>query len=1502
MKPRCNQLSFLLSTLLIATIVGSARSEAQTITPANDGIRTQVNSNGTSLDISGGQLSQDGANLFHSFSQFGLTPEQTANFLSQPSIQNILGRVNGGSPSFINGLIRVTGGNSNLFLLNPSGIVFGSNARLDVPASFTATTANGIGFGSGWFNASGVSDYANLVGNPNSFAFATSQPGSIINAGNLEVKTGQNLSLLGGTVVSTGELSAPGGNITVAAVPGENLVRLSQVGNVLSLDVRPLDSDRPNNSSLPVASLPQLLTGGNIETASGIIVNSNGQVELTAANLPVSNGDLVVKKALSGQITLSAANNLTLVESNLQSTGDLNLFAGNTVRARDSASNPFIAEVGQRLYLQGNQNIDLFALNHPASGLFAGGDLVLRSANTVGGDAHYWTGGNFRIEKLDGSAGNLFSPYDPVILANGDVSLGDYTGASLHILAGGRVNLGNVTITSPDTTGGAIDPTNVNPLLSRFVNLTLSDGTSLTINGTTVPTLDVRAGVNWSALGSFPNNTILGTLSSSPTFGNTATNSSITVGDISITAPNGQVFLTNQFFPNNALPAGAINTGIINLAGTNGSVIIDSKIAANTSIFPATITGNATVRSTGDSFSLSFTIPSLTSNNRIRLTGFISRSTSNSNIFNIAYVMDLSGSTSSQFNGEVTVGDENGDGTSNTILDGEIAGFVSLNQSLIDLGIAGNTRVGLIGFATNAAIADVQPAAGIQISTAPNADLNANGIFDIVEVLRSTREGEIGRFSPQNVGLGTNFTGALDSTINFFETLGATGANNRVFFLSDGQPNNNDFTDSSSILRDPNGISAQITAVGLGSGASAESLDLLDDGTANNSAPISLDPSSLRANLQQSGIEPANIERVEILLNGIVIQTITPDRLVPSPLGLQFETSIPGLQIGAEGIEVRVVLSDEDATTVTAQKDVQVIANNRSFQSAPGAFPQGDAKIIVGSTLPPVNQPPLAIADTVIASVNLPVNIDLIDNDSDPNGDVLKAIAISQPRNGIAVLNPDGTVTYTPNNGFTGTDSFTYTISDGKGGTATGTATVTVPPNLDQEAVVESSSGVVTPNNSLLVARSQDFRVDTVVGNIEAALTREFDGYFKKSLETSLINLTDARSTLSQIEKETGIKPALLYAVFTPQSGAKSNLEDKQTAQDSDILDLVIVTAKDNPIRVTVPEATRAKIREAAIAFRTQVSDPKLADKDGYLAPAQQLYQWIIKPIEPDLQRLGIQNLMFISDSGLRSLPLGALHDGKQFVVEKYSIGLAPSLSLTDTRFASVKDARVLAMGAEQFRPDQDQVPLVAAPVEVETVAEKVWRGKPILNRDFTLSNLKGQRERQPFSIVHLATHADFQPGDPANSYIQLYDTKVPLDQARNLGFANPGTELLVVSACRSALGDRESELGFAGFAVQAGVKSVIASLWDVSDSGALSLMSEFYRQLDKAPIKAEALRQAQIAMIKGQVKIEGNDLIVTGTKIPLSPEVADYLRRNTVGQLSHPFYWAPFTIVGSPW
>ncbi len=286
----------LLTSLSLMGAIAVSPATAQQIIPNNDGTMTVITKDGNSFNIDGGTLSGDGKNLFHSFQEFGLDAGQIANFLSNPNIQNILGRINGGNPSLINGLIQVTGGNSNLFLMNPSGIIFGNNASLNVPGDFTATTATGIGFGDGWFNAVGTNDYLNLVGNPDSFNFTNAESGVIINAGDLQVADDSNISLTGGTVINTGTIETEGGNITVAAIPGTNRVRISQEGQLLSLEV-PIPQNA-NGEALPirVVDLPNLLRGLPVDIDTGLEVAANDDITVANSNTVITHepGTIIV--------------------------------------------------------------------------------------------------------------------------------------------------------------------------------------------------------------------------------------------------------------------------------------------------------------------------------------------------------------------------------------------------------------------------------------------------------------------------------------------------------------------------------------------------------------------------------------------------------------------------------------------------------------------------------------------------------------------------------------------------------------------------------------------------------------------------------------------------------------------------------------------------------------------------------------------------------------------------------------------------------------------------------------------------------------------------------------------------------------------------------------------------------------------------------------------------------------------------------------------------------
>jgi CHAT domain-containing protein len=362
---------------------------------------------------------------------------------------------------------------------------------------------------------------------------------------------------------------------------------------------------------------------------------------------------------------------------------------------------------------------------------------------------------------------------------------------------------------------------------------------------------------------------------------------------------------------------------------------------------------------------------------------------------------------------------------------------------------------------------------------------------------------------------------------------------------------------------------------------------------------------------------------------------------------------------------------------------------------------------------------------------------------------------------------------------------------------------------------------------------------------------------------------------------------------YLEQPLGSGNLTLNFEPQASDELELLLVTPQGTPVRYRLSGVTRATVLPVVRQLFSEITDRTKLRTNNYLPPAQQLYQWIIAPVAEDLENRQVQNIAFVMDNGLRALPVAALHDGRQFLIKHYSVGLMPSLSLTDTRYADIRDRPVLAMGASEF----EQLPdLPAVPTELTVITQNLNDGEQFLNQSFTVENLRSQQQQNPYSIIHLATHGQFS--GKQNSYLQFWDQRLKLEQIRQLGLNRPPVELLVLSACRTALGDDEAELGFAGFALQAGVKTVLASLWAVSDDGTLGLMAEFYQQLHTAPIKAEALRQAQLAMLNGDVRIANGQIQISSGALPLPPELAALQNTN----LSHPYYWAAFTLVGSPW
>jgi len=298
--------------------------------------------------------------------------------------------------------------------------------------------------------------------------------------------------------------------------------------------------------------------------------------------------------------------------------------------------------------------------------------------------------------------------------------------------------------------------------------------------------------------------------------------------------------------------------------------------------------------------------------------------------------------------------------------------------------------------------------------------------------------------------------------------------------------------------------------------------------------------------------------------------------------------------------------------------------------------------------------------------------------------------------------------------------------------------------------------------------------------------------------------------------------------------------------------------------------------------------DPSSQD---YLAEAQQMHRLIMAPIEAELQRREIETIVFVQDGDLRVLPMAVLHDGKQFLTEKYAIATIPSLQVTRLQDRDRANTRILGMAVSQPVQGFSSLPLVET--EVQSITNKGTNGNVLINEPVTIANLQSQRQAQKFGIVHLATHAQFQSDQAGGSFVQMWNERLTVPQVKTLRLDSPQVELLTLSACQTALG---KNLGLSGLAVQLGVKSVLASLWSVSDSGTAPFMIRFYNDFAQARNKAIAVQNAQKAMIQGKVRIDRNQITgVTSTNESLA------IPANTLSvDLTHPYYWSPFILVGN--
>ncbi|MGF1497341.1 MAG: CHAT domain-containing protein, partial [Elainellaceae cyanobacterium] len=342
----------------------------------------------------------------------------------------------------------------------------------------------------------------------------------------------------------------------------------------------------------------------------------------------------------------------------------------------------------------------------------------------------------------------------------------------------------------------------------------------------------------------------------------------------------------------------------------------------------------------------------------------------------------------------------------------------------------------------------------------------------------------------------------------------------------------------------------------------------------------------------------------------------------------------------------------------------------------------------------------------------------------------------------------------------------------------------------------------------------------------------------------------DGEQVLDEVIEQQAQTAAVIYPIILPEQLA------------------VILTLPQQPLQYYTTEVDQETVRQTLDQLRRELVRPQLYRQAQ--ATSRQVYDWLIRPAARDLAQAQIDTLVFVLDGELRNVPMAALYDGDRYLLETYSLALTPSLQLITPKPLQEVELSVIAAGVSEPRPGFPALPNV--PGELQTIQAKL-PGQVLLNSEFTSTALQTQVQQRPFPVVHLATHGQFS-SQANETFIVAWDKRIYVDEVQQVLQARTDAqgnaiELLVLSACQTAEGDRRAVLGLAGVAIRAGARSTLASLWNVNDASTAQLMSLFYQALQEGLPKAKALRQAQLQLM----------------------EDPTYWR---------PMYWSPYVLIGN--
>jgi len=397
---------------------------------------------------------------------------------------------------------------------------------------------------------------------------------------------------------------------------------------------------------------------------------------------------------------------------------------------------------------------------------------------------------------------------------------------------------------------------------------------------------------------------------------------------------------------------------------------------------------------------------------------------------------------------------------------------------------------------------------------------------------------------------------------------------------------------------------------------------------------------------------------------------------------------------------------------------------------------------------------------------------------------------------------------------------------------------------------------------------------------------------FRESVGPVYFELADLLLTRSAAQNDTKAKQAdLMAAQNTIEQMKKMELQDyfqddciialkaRQSALDKEIPETAVIYPVLLPDRleliVTIAgtmKSFQVKVNKKDLTSQVRKLRKKLQQPESrFIRHAQKLYKWLIRPVENDLIANKISTLVFVPDGPLRTIPMSALHDGNDFLIKKYAVATTPGLTVTDLVPFRRKGIKILLSGITEAV--QGFSPLPSIKQELKEIKD-IYDSQLLMDKDFINASIQQSLQTTPYSIVHIASHGQFNK-DPNKTFLLTYDDKLTMDRLESLmalsNFRQEPVELLTLSACQTAVGDDRAALGLAGVAIKSGARCSLASLWFINDQATSIMVVDFYKQLNQSNTisKARALQLAQINLMNTE-------------------------------EYSHPAFWASFLLIGS--